>query len=75
MAEDIILYPNPASAEVFISNIPVDAVLSAFTIDGKLILQSKVLENRINVSNWNRGIYLIQIKTGNGTKSTKLLIQ
>ena len=75
VSADIILYPNPASAEVFISNLPVDAVLSAFTIDGKLILQSKVLENRINVSNWNKGIYLIQIKTGNGTKSTKLLIQ
>jgi|GEM_PF-352630 len=62
------LYPNPASSELFISNISHDtenAFIEFYDVTGKKI-HSEKLKNRINLSTFNKGVYVVKIKIPTG---------
>lgn len=50
--------------------------ISVYDFSGKLIHQSAFPKNqKIDVSTWKKGIYLLQFQTKNGEVSTKKLIK
>ncbi|MCB8999764.1 MAG: fasciclin domain-containing protein [Bacteroidales bacterium] len=76
-AEEIKIYPNPAS-EYFIVNMKEqEGMLKIYRMDGSVI-SSKILrnnENRIEISDLNPGMYFISVDSENTVKSQKLLVK
>lgn len=78
---NINIYPNPANYKIIISHnrdLPEEAVLSIYEINGKLLMLNK-FENQklieIDVSTISKGIYLVKIQTKEGMEVKKLVIQ
>jgi len=70
-----VLFPNPANDLVFIESQIGEAILKLFTVDGKLLVQE--LFNRfstLNVSNYPRGVYFIQIQNSKTNEILPLYI-
>jgi len=62
---NISLYPNPVGDAFHLLNIPEGtSVVTVYRIDGAVILQTRVspAENAIDVSNLNKGLYLLKIQ-------------
>ncbi len=72
-----ILYPNPASTKCIVqsSRIKVGDVIRIFDVMGKEILTLNNVEQEIDLSNFQNGIYFVTILSGNLTASQKLIIQ
>ncbi len=67
------IQPNPASKYFEIkSNNSSEFGIAIFSIEGKLIYNVQNVE-KIETSNWNKGIYMVQL-TSNGKTSTKRLV-
>ncbi|MBK7856263.1 MAG: T9SS type A sorting domain-containing protein [Bacteroidetes bacterium] len=71
---DLIISPNPAQSKLTIKSI--NQIQSALVIDalGKIIPVS-VIENKIDVSALQSGIYILKIEDGNGFHQTKFIKQ
>lgn len=74
------VFPNPSSDELNISfsshQIPENSNLEIYNTLGKRLFSQPVsdLNTKINVSNWNTGIYLIKVSNG-GSVQTKRFIK
>lgn len=72
------LYPNPASAVVFVENKTNIDEIKVFELSGKLIFNEKDFNSnkvQIATSSWVKGTYLVQIKSGDRTQLKKLLVK
>ncbi len=70
---DINLYPNPTTDFLYITtNKPTD-VISIYSAKGKLIQTIEGNTNRIDSSTYPSGVYLIHVRSGNVTKTQKLI--
>jgi hypothetical protein len=69
------VYPNPASEDVFVHTGTNSNLLqvSLYDLFGQLVRSTK--ENSISVSGLPRGLYFLQIKTGKGDVSKKILVK
>jgi hypothetical protein len=72
------VYPNPASDLVAIkgTNGSTFTSVQAFDITGRVVYASDATGNSlsIDVSNWNNGIYLVQIATENGIQVKRIVV-
>ena len=69
------LYPNPASTQITI-DVPQVTVLEKATIYnslGQLVLSSK--STTINTSTLSQGVYIVEVKTNQGSYSKKLIVE
>lgn len=71
--EDFKIFPNPATNYIKVS----DKISSykIYSVTGKEITSGNSLDNSIDVSILNRGVYLINLKDINGIQVTKKLIK
>jgi hypothetical protein len=71
------IYPNPATNKIQISNIDGNSTkISIFNVLGKQVFhQVKILENTIDISSFNKGIYLVKIDIDGKSKTQKLVIR
>ena len=68
--ESVKIYPNPASNKIHYDLINETAILiEIFDIQGKRVKQinNPAITGEIDISEWNRGIYLLKIQTPNKT--------
>ncbi|WP_310555591.1 ThuA domain-containing protein [Flavobacterium sp.] len=75
---NFLMYPNPASTETVICNIPENAEIKVFDLMGKIVLRNKYLASekvRLDLSGLYTGIYIINITNDAITKSQKLVLQ
>lgn len=70
------VYPNPATSEVYISNISEQTTLKIYDVNGKLCKTSTLSfeTNTINVSELKAGVYVIQLQANGFSKNHKLII-
>lgn len=72
------VYPNPASDVVAIkgTNGSTFTSVQAFDITGRVVYAADATGNSlsIDVSNWNNGIYLVQIATENGIQVKRIVV-
>jgi PKD repeat protein len=66
---DVFIYPNPASGEIFVDTPNKSFHFSIKEINGKEIL-SGISSGQINIQSLAHGIYLLEIKTPNSTLSS-----
>lgn len=73
--ESISIYPNPAHSKVYISTSGT-FTLSISTITGQKILDKDGFESEsLDISSYDKGIYIVTIKDVNGSITKKLIIQ
>lgn len=65
LANSVSVYPNPAATELSITMKATDATVEVMDITGKLVNTYPVImgEAKMDVSNFNNGVYFYQVKT------------
>ena len=63
-ANNVLVYPNPASSYIHMSNCH-GSIKQLFDMNGRLLLQTE--DDEINLSGFDSGIYLLQIKKNDGS--------
>jgi hypothetical protein len=69
------LYPNPAKDFVIIDGLNTPAEVQIFSIDGKLIQAKKIENNRLDVGNLSKGVYIISYTENGYLKQKKVIKQ
>ncbi len=71
------IYPNPVTGKTF--NVSTannsDMSVAIFDVIGKQVLNTKVINNTVNVANLNAGIYIVKITEAGKTATRKLIIK
>ena len=71
------LYPNPAQNRLFVQNIMENIDLSIIDLQGRTLVHESMKaysEHTVDLSELASGMYLIKIVSGNGERTTKLLV-
>ncbi|CDF80454.1 conserved hypothetical protein [Formosa agariphila KMM 3901] len=76
LASNFKVYPNPASDYINIEskNVKVSSV-DLYNILGAKVLSSGLIQNRVNVSNLSKGVYLMKINSVDGSVTKKVVIE
>lgn len=71
------IFPNPAHAQIFFSSSEKIMRVRLYGMDGSIHYDDQLFRNghRIDVEHLPSGMYLIEIKTDNGTHSSKVVIR
>ncbi len=76
---EIRVYPNPVKNGVFtIENTKNDATFEIYDVSGKLVKQNEKLNkgtNKINISGFQKGIYIIKISVNGTAVSKKIIVE
>lgn len=74
--QEILLYPNPASDGFYLSNLSGKTLVHIYDVTGKEVLSSELSAdaNFIQAGNLSRGIYFVNLISGDKTISKKLII-
>ena len=70
LENNITIYPNPSSDIIYIDGINSQTEIELFDLTGQLILQQNYI-NGINISDLNRGIYILKLNNKNLKKWQK----
>jgi hypothetical protein len=75
--EGLKMYPNPLSGNTLFltSTANADMSVQIFDLVGKEVLKSNVMNNTVNVSGLNAGVYMVKITEEGKTATRKLVIQ
>jgi hypothetical protein len=74
-AKSITTYPNPASNTIEFTDVTLsnNAQIIITSIDGKVINNTKLVNNKIDISNLQTGVYFIQIEYNTNIYTTKFM--
>jgi Secretion system C-terminal sorting domain len=68
-----VIYPNPFSDRLFITNVPDKTEYKITNAAGQIIIQGLLINNTINTSRLAKGAYLLQLHFGANKKVIKLV--
>ena len=71
---DVQVYPNPTSNKVYFKGLLNDALVEVFSIDGRKLFSKFISNNTALDLNVSKGIYLINIITGNRITVRKIVV-
>ncbi|MDC3390598.1 T9SS type A sorting domain-containing protein [Flavobacteriales bacterium] len=70
------IYPNPASDNIYISNLIENSQMKIFDITGKLVFEAEVADKEyVNISELSKGIYQINFVGSNFDETRQLIIE
>jgi len=70
------IYPNPASDNIYISNLIEKSSIKIYDIQGKLVLENKISNKEyVNISILAKGIYQVKFEGNNLNETRKLIIE
>ena len=70
------VYPNPAQNELFIKSSEANHELSIIDVLGREVFHSNFYSStRIDLSNFQNGIYLVKVETGGKVQALKIVVQ
>jgi hypothetical protein len=76
--ENVKIYPNPASTQITVENAPINSDISIFSIDGRLVHQQKLSNTnavKIDVSKFEKGAYLIAVRSQKDKTVKEIIVQ
>jgi len=75
-ADQLKVYPNPTSDFITIRNSEEMQMVEIYDLAGRVLYSSdaQILESRVDVSNFNQGIYILRVTSNNITTNTKFNI-
>ncbi len=68
----VVVFPNPTRDALNIRNLPADASLQLFDLNGKLLVNTKYTET-LDLTNYSNGIYILSIKTETAIRRIKVI--
>lgn len=72
---EVSLYPNPFNNEIFVSSVyPIEQIM-VFSADGKLVVSKTGSTKSINLSQLEKGIYIVHLQINNQTVVRKIVKQ
>jgi hypothetical protein len=73
----ISVYPNPTSKAIYISNPNSEAIyeINIYNQSGKKLIHEKFQDQRIDVSSFRSGLYIVELLLNNRVKRVKLIIE
>jgi hypothetical protein len=75
--EQIIVYPNPATDNITITNssLTKDMAISVYDIQGQLLIWQPMLQPKItiNINTFAKGLYFVKVENGNGVAVKKFV--
>lgn len=72
---DIIVFPNPTNDHIIIKGLKSEAQVDVFSIDGRHIKSLNVLPDVSIKTELSKGMYLLQISSGDKTNIQKLIVK
>lgn len=71
------VFPNPTTGLLRISEVPTNALLQLYDLNGKLLRQEKTTDTSpiLNLQNLDQGVYLLRITSDQGNWTEKILRQ
>ena len=70
------IYPNPATDNIYISNLFKKSIIKIYDIQGKLVLENKISNKEyVNISILAKGIYQVKFEGNNLNETRKLIIE
>ena len=74
--DKINIYPNPATDNIYISNLFEKSIIKIYDIQGKLVLENKISNKEyVNISTLAKGIYQVKFEGNNLNETRKLIIE
>ena len=74
--DKINIYPNPATNNIYISNLYEKSIIKIYDIKGKLVLEKKISNKEyVNISMLAKGIYQVKFEGNNINETRKLIIE
>lgn len=74
--DKINIYPNPATDNIYFSNLLEKTNIKIYDIHGKLVLENKIYnKGYINISTLDKGIYQVNFEGNNLNETRKLIIE
>ena len=75
--DGLTMYPNPSNGNTlyFTTSANAELDIQVFDVLGKQIINSKVLNNALNISNLNQGIYIVKVTEEGKTATRKLVVK
>ena len=71
-----LVFPNPATDNIYISNIKENAIIKIYDVKGKEVLDINIIDKqRINISHLSKGVYQIKIQGKDWLETRKLIIE
>lgn len=74
MSDDIVVFPNPCTNILQIAKISGEYNCQVVNLNGQVLIESTTpIDNKLNLSNLENGIYLLKITKGNYSTSRKII--
>jgi len=72
----LIVYPNPVQNNrvSIYSSIEGEKEISLFDLNGRVVLKKTMTNNELDLTNVNKGVYMLQTKVGSSNSTTKLIV-
>lgn len=67
------MYPNPTSDYLNIKSVKGITLISVYDMSGRLLINSKLSDSKIDVSKLQKGMYIIKLHTENGVVNSKFI--
>ncbi len=71
--QENLIYPNPAMNYLYFNSDFRNALIFVYDINGKMLLNKQVLDNKINIGSLQNGVYTIKIVNKTGTAIKKFV--
>lgn len=75
LAQKTIIFPNPSDGIFNLKTDTQNLKYVVMSIQGKILQQGLLTQNEINLSNYPKGIYFLQLSSGNETVVEKLVVE
>jgi hypothetical protein len=73
--QETIIYPNPSSGIFTIQTTAQNLRYAVMSVQGKIVQQGVLNQNEINLSNYPKGVYFLQLSSGDRTAVKKLVVE
>jgi hypothetical protein len=76
VSSDMVLFPNPASTTVLLTNVAEGAQVTVADVSGRIVWLGSVAvgELQLNVEAWARGIYILKLESQGRSRSFKFVL-
>ncbi|MFA9388967.1 MAG: sugar-binding protein [Prolixibacteraceae bacterium] len=74
LISNVLVYPNPAKGTLYVKNVSEKALISIFSLDGKMMVKS-IGNEPINISTLQKGVYLVKVNDSSSTTIKRIVVQ
>lgn len=69
---EVVVFPNPTRDEINIKNLPADATIQLFDLNGRL-LENRKYADRLDLTRYSTGVYILSVRTENAIRRIKVV--